>query len=72
MSNNLTGGARLQKEIVRIQKDKKRQIETSGRITDNFLIAQSENDPFKVYFMLFGLQDQYKNGFYIGLLEFPD
>ena len=58
-----------------LAKDMNKEIKSHplGLITkENFVAAPDTVNMFHWYFVVFGLSDEYKNGFYMGKIEFPD
>ena len=69
------GTMRLQKEYKVLAKEFEKIIEESkdGLITtDNFLASPETDNVFIWHFIVFNLADQYKGGFYMGKLIFPN
>ena len=69
------GILRLQKEYKTLCKDFNAQIDShpEGLITnDNFIAAPDPKNIFQWYFVIFGLGGEFKGGFYMGMLGFPD
>lgn len=63
---------RLSKEFKLYQKSLEEQLAPNGIFVDNFILKPDKENLQKWYFVIFGLGDAFKNGVYIGRIEFPD
>lgn len=69
---NKNTNMRLSRESRKVKKDYEAQIKKSGKITDNYVCAPDPENPLIWYFVIFGLDDDYKGGYYFGKVVCPE
>lgn len=62
---------RLSRESRKVKKDFDAQIKKNGKITDNYVCAPDPEDPLTWYYVVFGLDGDYKGGYYFGKVVCP-
>ena len=69
---NKNANMRLSRESRKVKKDFENQIKKHGKITDNYVCAPDPENPLVWYFVIFGLDDDYKGGYYFGKVVCPE
>jgi len=72
MQKGNKGTLRLQREAKMAKKDIDTQIKKNGKITDNFICIPDPEDMYTWWYVIFGLEGEYKGGYYIGKVVCPD
>ena len=64
---------RLQREAKMALRDIQSQIKKHGKVKDqNFICLPDPDNVFEWYYVVFGLEDQFKGGYYIGKITCPN
>ena len=71
MNKKNAGEIRLQREAKMNQKDIDGQLKKSGKITDQFIALPDPKDSYTWYYVIWGFENQYENGYYFGKVVCP-
>lgn len=73
MNRGTVGQMRLQREAKMALRDIDAQIKKHGKLMDqNFICLPDPDDIYIWYFIIYGLDDEYKGGYYIGRVKCKD
>jgi ubiquitin-conjugating enzyme E2 J2 len=71
--SNTAGQMRLQREAKMAVRDLDAQVKKNGKITDqNFICLPDPDNIYIWYYIVFGLEGEYKGGYYIGKIQCKD
>mmetsp|Transcript_311 Transcript_311/g.264 ORF Transcript_311/g.264 Transcript_311/m.264 type:complete len:145 (+) Transcript_311:28-462(+) len=63
---------RLQREAKKAFKEQQTMIKKQGKITNNFVYGPNPENLNEWFFVVFGLDDHFKGGYYLGSVVCPD